>query len=78
MELIDVTGKLDPQGKLLSIRFTWKGTSFLVDSIGRQWEDDRGQHILVMIPGGRTFELVYASRDQLWFLIPIGSGPIMA
>jgi hypothetical protein len=78
MEIIEVISKLDPQGKLLPIRFTWKGVSYPVDSIGRQWEDDRGQHILVMIPGGRTFELLYASRDQVWLLIPISSGPVMA
>ena len=78
MEIIDVTAEFDSQGKIIPLKFTWKGTSFPVDSIGRRWEDDRGQHVLVMIPGGRAFELLYTHSERAWFLIPIGPGPLMA
>jgi len=78
MEKIDVTAVFDSQGKIMPLKFIWKGTSYPVDSIGRRWEDDRGQHVLVMIPGGRAFELLYANIERAWYLIPIVSGPLMA
>jgi len=78
MEIIDVIAEFDSQDKIMPLQFVWKGVSFPVDSIGRRWEDDRGQHILVMIPGGRAFELLYTKTERAWYLIPIGSGPMMA
>jgi hypothetical protein len=78
MELIDVSAHIDSEGKMTPFGFTRKGIYYPVDSIGRRWEDENGQHILVMIPGGRTFEIFYASRERAWYLIPIGPGPIMA
>ena len=78
MEIIDVTTQFDSQGRLTPVGFTWKGVTFPVDSTGRRWEDEHGQHILVMIPGGRTFELLYADRERAWYLIPISLGPLMA
>lgn len=78
MELIDVTAQFDSQGRITPLGFIWKGLTFPVDSTGRRWEDERGQHILVMVPGGRTFELLYAVQERAWYLIPIGLGPLMA
>jgi hypothetical protein len=78
MEIIDVTAEFDSQGRITPSQFLWKGTSYRIDSIGRRWEDDCGQHILVMIPGGRVFELLYTRNERVWYLIPIGSGQLMA
>lgn len=78
MDLIDVTARFDSQGRLTPTGFTWKGVTFPIDSTGRRWEDERGQHILVMVPGGRTFELLYTAREGAWYLIPIGLDPLMA
>ena len=78
MEKIDVTAVFDSQGKIMPLKFIWKGISYPVDSIGRRWEDDRGQHVLVMIPAGRAFELLYANSERAWYLIPIVSGSLMA
>ena len=78
MEIIDVTAEFDSHGKVTPLKFIWRGISFPVDSIGRRWEDDRGQHVLVMIPAGRAFELLYANHERAWYLIPIGPGPLMA
>jgi hypothetical protein len=77
MELIDVTARFNSQGEMTPLAFTWKGISFTVDSTGRRWEDERGQHILVIIPGGRTFELLYTTLEKAWYLIPISLGPLM-
>jgi hypothetical protein len=68
MNAIEVTAKFDLQGDASPISFTWQGTDYLVDSIGRRWRDEAGQHILVMVPGGRVFELVFNSSEGRWYL----------
>lgn len=78
MELIDVTARFDSRGEITPLAFIWKSITYNIESTGRRWEDERGQHILVMVPGGRTFELVYAAPYKAWYLIPISLGPLMA
>jgi hypothetical protein len=68
MEPIEVVAKFDPQGNVVPQQFTWQGNSYPVESIGRRWVDGTGQHILVMIPNGKVFELVYAPLEGHWYL----------
>lgn len=72
MEPIEVTVRWDDQGKVYPSRFLWAGSLYQVESTGRQWRDETGLHVLVMIPGGQVFELVLLSRDLRWVL---GSSP---
>lgn len=78
METIDVLVHFDSDGRATPVRFNWRGAEYLVDSTGRRWEDQDGQHILVMIPGGRAFELLFAPAESLWYLSPIGSPSSLA
>ena len=68
MEAINVTARLDPQGVIYPLQFTWGAVSYLVTGIGRRWQDETGQHILVMVPGDRVYELVYIPVEGGWFL----------
>lgn len=68
MEPLEVTAKFDEDGKVTPLRFTWKGSEYLVESTGRQWETSDGVHILVMVAGERIFELVFNQVQRLWFL----------
>jgi hypothetical protein len=68
MEPIEVTVKFDTQGHLTPLSFTWKGQAFPVDSTGRRWEDEHGEHILVMIPIERVCELVYIPAERRWYV----------
>lgn len=36
---------------------------------GRQWLDESGRHVLVMIPGGRVFEILLSPETLTWTLI---------
>lgn len=78
MDAIEVTAKFDLQGDASPISFTWQGVSYPVDSIGRRWRDEAGQHILVMVPGGRVFELVFNYSEGLWYLRQTGGNRMMA
>jgi hypothetical protein len=45
MDAIEVTVRFDLHGDASPISFTWQGTAYPVDSVGRRWHDDTGQHI---------------------------------
>lgn len=72
MEAIEVTAKFDTGGTITPLRFTWQGQEFIVDSIGRKWEDPEGLHILVMIAGGQVYELVFLLAEGRWHLGRLG------
>ena len=74
MEPVEVTARFDLQGKPIPLSFTWEGNLYQVDATGRRWENEGGQHILVMIPGGKVFELLFTAPDGRWFLKPTGPG----
>lgn len=68
MDSIEVTARFDAEGKITPLSFTWRGREYPVDSTGRRWEDEAGLHILVMAPGERVYELVFAPAARRWFL----------
>jgi hypothetical protein len=72
MENIQVTARFDDQGKVTPLRFVWQGNTYPVDATGRRWQDDKGQHVLVMVPGDRVFELIFIPTNLRWFLISHG------
>ena len=74
MEPIEVTSRFDLDGKATPLQFTWQGKNFTVESTGRRWESDQGQHILVMAAGEQVFELLFAPREMRWFLKEISAG----
>jgi hypothetical protein len=68
MEPIRVSADFNKDGMLTPRIFTWKGRQYTIDSIGRRWWDENGNHILVMIPGGRVFELLFVPAEECWYL----------
>jgi hypothetical protein len=68
MEPIEVTVRFDPQGQITPLRFTWKHHSYLVESTGRHWTGEDGQHILVMTGSGGMFELLFKPGEGRWYL----------
>jgi hypothetical protein len=74
MELIQVSAHFDLDGKITPTVFTWQGHQYTIESIGRRWRDEQGTHILVMIPGGRVFELLFESAEGYWYMARSGAG----
>jgi hypothetical protein len=73
MQPIEVTARFDSQGKLIPLQVVQQGQAWRVDAIGRRWQDEVGQHILVMLPGERTVELIYRQDELRWYVkIPSG------
>ncbi len=69
MEAIEITVHIDKDGRVDPQSFTWRGQPQRVDHSGRRWEAEDGEHILVMTPSERIFELLYARSDGLWYLV---------
>ncbi|MBN2147424.1 MAG: hypothetical protein JW726_08545 [Anaerolineales bacterium] len=78
MEAIEVTVHFSETGKSTPLRFTWNKSTYLIESVGRQWQDEQGLHFLVMVTGGRMFELLFDCETRCWFLERIGPGPMIA
>lgn len=72
MDEIEVKTRYDVNGKPFPTHFVWKGQSYLVDSVGRRWEDEAGQHLLVLVPGGQVYELLLSPNERRWYLKPVG------
>jgi hypothetical protein len=51
-------------------RFIWQGTNYKILEIGRRWQDEDGQHILVMVLGGQVYELILDIDQISWYLKP--------
>lgn len=68
MEAVAVKAKFDEQGQVLPLSFTWRGREYLVETVGRRWSAENGQHMLVMVPSGRMFELVFLPQESRWVL----------
>ncbi len=68
MEPIEVTARFDEHGTITPLHFTWKGSVQRVESTGRRWVDDAGQHMLVMLSNGRIHELTYRSGEGRWYI----------
>jgi hypothetical protein len=68
MDPIEVTARFDEHGMITPLHFTWKGSAHRVESTGRRWADETGQHILVMLANGRIYELTFKSGEGRWFI----------
>jgi hypothetical protein len=68
MEPIEVTARFSEDGKITVQHFAWNGGRYHVESAGRQWTDDDGQHMLVMVAGGQIYELVFTGIEARWYI----------
>ncbi len=68
MEAIEVTARFDQEGTINPLHFTWNGGVYRVESTGRRWQDDEGQHILVMVSSGIIYELTFKSSEGRWYI----------
>ena len=65
---IEVHARTERQGKLVPVSCVIKGTRYQIFGAGRRWEEDDGEHLMVMFPGARAVELLHA-LDGTWALV---------
>ncbi len=71
MESVQVQARWKRSGGFEPIRFLWQGKNYRVETTGRDWEDEQGFHVLVMIQGGQVFELVFQLNPARWVGRPV-------
>ncbi len=78
MEPIEAIVRFNLEGQVTPLRFTWQKVEYQVESSGRRWGAEDGEHFLVMVPGGRIFELLFVSSDGHWYLQPVSTRRMVA
>ncbi len=68
MEPIEVNAHFDELGTISPLNFTWKGGVYRVESTGRRWQDEAGQHILVEVANGQIYELIFRNGEGRWYI----------
>jgi hypothetical protein len=70
---IQVTARFEGNGEIMPESFRWQGSEYPVISTGRRWFDEKGHHVLVMIPGDQVFELVFIPSEMAWYMGSMGA-----
>ncbi len=73
MKSVDVECSFDGSGKVSVRRIALDGKWIGVEQ-GRQWRDDAGLHLLVLLDGSRPAELLL-TRDALTWQLKEGGAP---
>jgi len=68
MERIGVECRFEAHGRV-RVRRIQIGETWQTVAQGRQWQDESGRHILVMLPGERIEELLLSAGDLTWWLV---------
>jgi hypothetical protein len=61
-----VETRFETNGRVRPHRFVWQEAWLDVTDVGRQWLDDAGRHVLVMVAGQQTFELLLERETLIW------------
>ncbi len=70
MEWIDVLARVNQEGVQIPFSFTWKDVIYRVDSVGRRWIEEDGEHVLVMVRSdNQIFELLYDPEGDTWGMV---------
>jgi hypothetical protein len=67
-EPVTVVASIDSQGHTIPTQLNWGKIKFSLVTVGRQWDEDSGRHILVEASDGTRFELQLSRSDLCWRL----------
>ena len=73
MNSIGVECRFGNDGTVQVKKVQWNGRWQSVGQ-GRQWLDENGRHVLIMLPGERVQELVLQAGSLQWGLVERGKG----
>ncbi len=65
---VAVEARFEPDGSIQPVALVLAGVRIRIASVGRQWDEADGRHILVMSHSHQTAELVYSPAGASWKL----------
>lgn len=77
-EPANVVAAMDGEGNLNPQRFTWQKHKYRIISVGRQWDEADGRHVLVEAVDGTRFELQLRRQDFGWRVRRVWRAPLVA
>jgi hypothetical protein len=60
---------MEMDGTVHPRRFLWQEGWLDVSDVGRQWVDESGRHVLVMVAGRLVFELLLERENLTWHVV---------
>ncbi len=69
MEPVGVECSFEPDGRV-RVRRIQSGGQWLPVAQGRQWRDEAGRHVLIMLPDEQIEELILLAGELAWRLAP--------
>ena len=64
-----VEARFDDDGAVHPRRVTWDQSWLDVSDVGRQWTDEAGRHVLVMVADRQTYELLLNRESLAWRVV---------
>ncbi|MDY7077495.1 MAG: hypothetical protein SXV54_11295 [Chloroflexota bacterium] len=65
-ETTEVEAHFDVSGKIVPRRFTWHGSTLVIEGVGRRWREEGVRCFAVLAAGGRPFELRLDEETLRW------------
>lgn len=66
-EPVELFTEVDSEGLVAPRRVVWRDEGYTVLSVGRQWVDETGRHVLVELARGLRLELTLKREDLVWY-----------
>ena len=68
-ETVAVDAHFDVTGEIIPRRFVWRGSTLMIEGIGRRWREGSERRFAVLAAGGRSFELRLDEDTLCWCAI---------
>jgi len=77
-EPASVVAAMNDEGNLSPQRVTWQKHKYRIISVGRQWDETDGRHVLAEAADGTRFELQLRRQDFAWRVRRVWRAPLVA
>lgn len=65
---VKVLCSMDDQGHTIPQTVTWQDKPYPIVTVGRQWDEDDGRHIMAEAADGTRFELQLQRDNLIWYV----------
>ena len=77
-EPISLNCLIDAQGYITPKSLSWAGREHTIVSVGRQWEESEGRHVLVELEDGSRLEAQLNREKLIWYIKKLWRAQMMA
>jgi hypothetical protein len=77
-ERVSVVAAMNDEGQVNPQRLTWQARKYRITSVGRQWDEEDGRHILAETVDSTRFELLLQREDFVWRIKRVWRAPLVA